>query len=662
MLQLIEGHIYCEKKLLEGLLTDPNKALMRARKSTSTNPSYYNIEHPNDKRKRLIKLDSLPTKVHAAAIAKIGAENITLPTGYCVQGGQITSLALSEPKKEQLLTHKQHAQAMAKYNLVKASDAYCEGKPSATQARQDFADMVLSGLMHQEELAVVKKLSHQSIARWKTQLKKNNWNYECLAPTYNNGNNETVAMTKEHENILLKCYIHPNAPKIGVAIKWAQNGFEIKGLEPLTDSRCRRFLVEFEQHNKDFVLGVRISMKEAKESQLPSIDRDPSKSKFMDLWVADGHKMNFTIQHPNDPSKQVRPIMVAWMDFRTWAIMGFELMITENTQSVLSAFRNSLLGAGRMVGVSGGIVPKAVYMDNGRAFKNKYFTGCADLEKDLDGLFVRMKAHGLEKITFAKAYNARTKPIEKAFADLHEFEQALPTYVENSIANQPAYMQRNEKLAKRIQAMQEEKQGGKMTLGECYQYWTQVIEIYNNREKSGKYLQGKTPNELAQIHTHEIGWDTLKQRHLNESETQYMLMEETVKTMNARGFKINGVWYFNPELSGFEVGRRFNFRIKYDMLNPEKILVYKENGQFLCEAPRSAMQGIHPMAKLGSKEDQDQLQAALDQQKAAEKALEDRIANWMGVPKKGTKSKPVKQLEDVQVLPTEDDTQQFIEW
>jgi putative transposase len=93
----------------------------------------------------------------------------------------------------------------------------------------------------------------------------------------------------------------------------------------------------------------------------------------MDVLVADGHVLNFQIVNPQT-GKMCRPTLVAWVDMATRMPMGFEIMYTENTRSVLSAFRNACLNAGKLAGIEGGILPKAVYMDNGKSFKNKFFT------------------------------------------------------------------------------------------------------------------------------------------------------------------------------------------------------------------------------------------------------------------------------------------------
>lgn len=44
-------------------------------------------------------------------------------------------------------------------------------------------------------------------------------------------------------------------------------------------------------------------------------------------------------------------------------------MLEENTQNIASALRNAILNLGK--------IPKFVYLDNGRAFRGKYFMGSA---------------------------------------------------------------------------------------------------------------------------------------------------------------------------------------------------------------------------------------------------------------------------------------------
>ena len=56
---------------------------------------------------------------------------------------------------------------------------------------------------------------------------------------------------------------------------------------------------------------------------------------------------------------------MGYQDWKSTALVGYEIMLEENTQCVASALRNSIINFGK--------IPKICYQDNGKAFKNKFF-------------------------------------------------------------------------------------------------------------------------------------------------------------------------------------------------------------------------------------------------------------------------------------------------
>lgn len=93
-------------------------------------------------------------------------------------------------------------------------------------------------------------------------------------------------------------------------------------------------------------------------------------------------------------------------------------MMTENTQCIASALRNSILNLG--------VIPKVVYQDNGRAFKSKFFQSCDFDEDGFNGVYANLNIHSV----FAKPYNARAKVIGRFFREFQEeFEKMMPSYI-----------------------------------------------------------------------------------------------------------------------------------------------------------------------------------------------------------------------------------------
>lgn len=101
--------------------------------------------------------------------------------------------------------------------------------------------------------------------------------------------------------------------------------------------------------------------------------------------------------------KPTRATLVGFLDWKSTALVGYEIMMTENTQCIASALRNSILNLG--------LVPKVVYQDNGKAFKSKYFQHTDFDEEGFNGVYANLGIHSV----FAKPYNARAKVIERFF-------------------------------------------------------------------------------------------------------------------------------------------------------------------------------------------------------------------------------------------------------
>ncbi|MCQ2739887.1 MAG: hypothetical protein MJ237_06635, partial [bacterium] len=226
-----------------------------------------------------------------------------------------------------------------------------------------------------------------------------------------------------------------------------------------SDITFRRYAKWFKDNNYDKWVLARDGEKALSDKVEPYIKRDASLLEVGDILVADGHKLAFQVINPFT-GKPTRATLVGFLDWKSTALVGYEIMLEENTQCIASALRNSIINLK--------MIPKIVYQDNGRAFRAKYFNddkGClvggvkrARLRSGplppirftalgFNGLYSKI---GIETV-FARPYNARAKVIERFFKEFQEgFEKLLSSYIGSSINNKPAYMMRNEKLHKRL--------------------------------------------------------------------------------------------------------------------------------------------------------------------------------------------------------------------
>ena len=82
--------------------------------------------------------------------------------------------------------------------------------------------------------------------------------------------------------------------------------------------------------------------------------------------VADGHRLAVQCLNPFT-GKPCRATLIGYLDWKSTALVGYEIMLEENTQAITSALRNAIINLGK--------IPKICYQDNGKAFRAKFFTG-----------------------------------------------------------------------------------------------------------------------------------------------------------------------------------------------------------------------------------------------------------------------------------------------
>ena len=549
------------------------------------------IKDPSDKRVVLFNFNELKPKYQQKIITALGDPN-KLP---------------EEPADPVLpLDHysdKEIELAQARFNLVQHYRHVADNATgSKVEAKKEFVNLVALGLLCKREYKITGgKLSFKTLERWDKQMRDGQNTMDDLLPKQREvkvGND----LEKVHKDRLISLYCGQNQLKVSECIRLAKKEWKLKSIPDVSDIRCRRFLTQWAHDNHATATFLRRGIKALRDDVLPYIDRDPDSIKFMDVLVADGHVLNFQIVNP-DTGKMCRPTLIGWVDMATRIPVGFEIMYTENTRSVLSAFRNACLNAGRLIGVNGGVLPRAVYMDNGKSFKNKFFTAEVDLENDLGGLFQRLKPFGLEHIAFARPYNARAKVIERVFRDFGEIERQLPTYCGINIENKPASLKRNE-LWHREQVAKYFDAHGKVTLQSSYLIVKNWIDEFIERPSDSKYLNGQTPLQAAYAQIPEIDIDS---RTLVAERFDYMLMHTKVGRLQRNGFNIGGIWYYNPAHFANVAKDDTEYIVKYDVMNPDQVLVYYEDGTLWCAARPWIGQKVHGMAALGSDADRDHL-------------------------------------------------------
>ena len=481
--------------------------------------------------------------------------------------------------------------ALAKYDLIKKWDEFRTGKKNKTIAGKDFLEAYNHNCICEELFNVVGKVAIGTIYEWHKKLRTYNDDWHCLINNYTFGEKtKKSAMSAEEEAELLKNLLHPNQLNIGKAIKLTKLALKERGFENLCcDLTYRRFANNYKNEHYNTWIEAREGNKALHDKVLPYITRDVSKLEVGDVIVGDGHRLSFFIKHPYT-GKPVRPMMVAYQDWKSGGFVGFEIMLEENTQCIASALRNSIINLGK--------VPKFVYQDNGKAFKAKYF-----IENGLSGLFTNL---GIQPV-YAKPYNAKAKPIERLFRELQDScEVLLPSYSGTSIIKKPAQLKRNEKLHKALY---------KVNIPSLEQV-TNFIKnwlIKYHYEQPCPQIKGKTIGEIL---------ESGKGEGVNLETLDDLMMAREIKKIYRNGILFLKNNYYDEALFGYKK----EVIIKYSLFNLSSIKVYKLNGEFLCDAKR--VESIHPLANyLGEAKDIEDLKQKTKIKKQLEKRTEQEYIN-----------------------------------
>lgn len=331
---------------------------------------------------------------------------------------------------------------------------------------------------------------------------------------------------------------------------------------------------------------MREGEKALKEQVIPHIKRDVSKIEVGKVLVADGKRLNFQVINPFT-GKPCRATLIGFLDWKSTALIGYEIMLEENTQNIASALRNAILNLGK--------IPNFVYLDNGKAFRGKYFMGSAKFDEiGLKGIYEKL---GITTV-FANPYNARAKVIERFFLEMQEsFEKLLPSYIGTSIENKPARLQRNEKFHSEI-------------------HTNYIPTIQQTIQMINRWLEYKNslvcPNDKSKTIKEML--NSVKRQDINQRELDDLMLVQEIKTITSQGIRFLKSDYYNDALYGL----RQKVTIKYSLFDLSYINIYTMSGKFLCKADRITL--THPLAHYtGEIEDIEDYKQKIQKQKQLKK-------------------------------------------
>ena len=502
--------------------------------------------------------------------------------------------------------------ALARLDLLNQWKEFRRKSDNKLRADYDFVNLHNTSNSHLFE--ILGKISRGTLHRWGNILNGTE-DYTKLIPQYKYAKVDEyrTCLTDEEIKIFMGLLLHPNRLCIGKAIALTKYKLKEQGQSYIpADITFRKYANWFKKNNYDKWVLARDGEKALSDKVEPYIKRDASLLEVGDILVADGHVLNFNVINPFT-GKPTRATLVGFLDWKSTALVGYEIMLEENTQCIASALRNSIINLD--------MIPKIVYQDNGRAFRAKYFTcGSGNVgskrkrgvfvgepnsfsndkgftELGFNGLYSKL---GIETV-FARPYNARAKVIERFFKEFQEgFEKLLPSYIGSNIQNEPAYLMRNEKLHKTLH------NDYIPTLEETIK----MIDIWLNF-KISQPCPNAPDKTIAEV------LESRKRQNVDINLLDDLMLATEVKTIQRNGVRFLGCDYFDERLYGF----KSKVLIKYNLFDLKSIKVFTTKGEYLCTAQR--VTETHPMAKLlGSVTDfEDYKQKIVKQRKLHKKTI-----------------------------------------
>ena len=479
--------------------------------------------------------------------------------------------------------------ALAKLDLIRKWQDFRRKAVNKLQADYDFVK--LHNTSNSYLFTVLGKISRGSLHRWKSMLDGTE-DYTRLIPNYKyvSVNEYRTCLTDEEIKIFMGLLLHPNRICIGKAIALTKYKLKEQGQSFIpADITFRRYAKWFKDNNYDKWVLARDGEKALSDKVEPYIKRDASLLYVGDILVADGHKLAFQVINPFT-GKPCRATLVGFLDWKSTALVGYEIMLEENTQCIASALRNAIINLD--------MIPKIVYQDNGRAFRAKYFTDDKGFgELGFYGLYAKL---GIETV-FARPYNARSKVIERFFKEFQEgFEKLMPSYVGSSISNKPAYLKRNEKFHQNLH------KDFIPTIDETIKMIDMWLSFKNSQPCTN------APNmTIAEV------LEGRKKQNIDINMLDDLMLATEVKTIQRNGIRFLNCDYFDERLYGL----KGKVLVKYNLFDLTSVKVFTPKGEYLCTAER--VTETHPMAKLlGTVEDlEDYKQKIKKQQKLRRKTI-----------------------------------------
>ena len=464
---------------------------------------------------------------------------------------------LLSPARQAILDDKRRYKALAKADLLGLYLDWQAKHGSTIRQKQAFILAYQGGAWSKLLAELGPRVSWKSLERWKLE-RKDSGGVLALADKRGLAHRGKSMLTERHQTIILGQILDGDR-QISTCARIIQERCKAENLAVPSDDTIRRWVANYSKTCfSDWTLW-RNGEKAWNDRCAISILRDWSLVGVGDVVIADGHTLNFETTDPNT-GKPKRMTLLLFFDGGSRYPLGWEVMATENVACISSAFRRACIRLGKF--------PRVVYLDNGKAFRARFFDGCKDFEQA--GFLGLYRDLGCEVI-HAWPYHGQSKPVERFFGTMHELEELTPSYTGWDIAHKPARLHRNEKLHRRLH----EKLGRRpLTLEETYEWLAYWFELYASRPQASTHLRGRTPGEV---------FEEGRGPGVDMERLTLLMLQKEVRTISKDGIRLDGRLFWHEAL----FNRRHPVLVRYDwQLSPYTVLVYDLEGHRPLRGPR----------------------------------------------------------------------------
>lgn len=311
---------------------------------------------------------------------------------------------------------------------------------------------------------------------------------------------------------------------------------------------------------------------------LVSMERSRKDINSNDIWFSDHHLVDVAVI--NNRGRVFRPWLTVFFDARASKVISF---IVRDKSADATVIKQCL-----RIGMEKHGVPKELYFDNGKDYREKSFN--ADFPLSLT------KQLGINQI-YATPYHGQAKTVERFFGTMEDrFCKFLPTYLGKDAKKRPENMRVTfDKLKDQCPTMEQ-----------FTELLSGYFEEYNNTPSKGIDMGGKCPD---QVYFENL---VTKNEVRDKSILRILCGTFDQRTVQKNGVQYQGRFYYHTSLLS-HLGEKVI--INYDPYNMDELNIFDTDMRAICRASAKVRTPFRHTT-------QEQIREAMKEKKQAKKLVE----------------------------------------